>query len=150
MRNTAGKDGGGAQEERSNLLTSKSCTMAPAGKVDMQQSNRKMGITTTSATITAPPTSAKVTSIGKGHTHQARVHRGSKAWTLGLGTAVESTKYPDCPRSCPLMALTRDLESWPAEITVPLGRHSGAHMAAGLTPIAVTLSPFLGMSVYDP
>lgn len=45
--------------------------MAPAGKVDMQQSNRKMEITTTSATITAPPTSAKVTSIGKGHTYQA-------------------------------------------------------------------------------
>lgn len=42
MRNTARKDGGGAEEERSNLLTSKSCTMAPAGKVAMQQSNREM------------------------------------------------------------------------------------------------------------
>lgn len=38
MRNTARKDEGGAEEERSNLLTSKSCTMAPAGKVDVQQS----------------------------------------------------------------------------------------------------------------
>lgn len=28
MRNTARKDGGGAEEERSNLLTSKSCAMA--------------------------------------------------------------------------------------------------------------------------
>lgn len=38
MRNTARKDEGGAEEERSNLLTSKSCTMAPAGKVAVQQS----------------------------------------------------------------------------------------------------------------
>lgn len=103
MRTTAGKVEVG--HKRSNLLTSKSCTMAPAGKVDMQQPNRKMEITITSATITAPPTSVKVTSIGKGHTYQARVHGGSKAWALGLGTAVEFTKYPDCP-SCPLMALT--------------------------------------------
>lgn len=42
MRNIARKDGGGAEEERSNPLTSKSCTMASAGKVDMQQSNREM------------------------------------------------------------------------------------------------------------
>lgn len=66
MRNTARKDGGGAQGERSTLLTSKSCTMAPAGEEDMQQSDRRTEITTTSATITAPPTSAKVTSNGKG------------------------------------------------------------------------------------
>lgn len=96
----------------------------------MQQSNRKMEITTTSATITAPPTSAKVTSIGKGHTYQAGraegvggAKPGLQAWEQQWG--LQSTQSA--------------LEAGPAQAL----RHP---MAAGqlLQPVRLSLSALFG------